>query len=365
MKKADIATALEAIRVIERLPILSDNLFELKDYIQKHKIEKYDHWYIVLKVKFDQPEELFMKMKLLENLLYPDSFYNIDLRDEFVKNLGIDFLIDIIVQAVTVLTKEEKKDKFPLWSSLISKTLKLFTKVTSNISLDLVLDQEKSLVLIKIGLRFLEYIIDTMQADLEVAEKLSSQFEKDSIINDIFNMFTWVIMHDNSRFKNIYNYKKLKEIIFYFLIDTNYDYMKRNISNSLIDLTRKCTEIGKSNFKWKHMPGELFIGILHEDYLPIVLEKIYTDANYSVVKSRSKKIEEIERLKINKWTYYFELFANLIQYSALSNPPLNLGESWSLKILFNKKILCKKLYLRTFCELYLLIFCFSSLVAMP
>lgn len=114
MKKADISTSLEAISVIERLPILSDHLFELKDYIQKHKIEKNDHWYVVLKVKFDQPEELFMKMKLLQNLLCPDSFYNIDLKEEFINSCGIDFLKDIIVQALTVLTKEEKKEKLPL-----------------------------------------------------------------------------------------------------------------------------------------------------------------------------------------------------------------------------------------------------------
>lgn len=58
--------------------------------------------------------------------------------------------------------------------------------------------------------------------------------------------------------------------------------------------------MGKTNFKCKNTPGEVFISILHVDYLPIVLDKIYTDSNMSIVKSKSKKIEEIERLKINK-----------------------------------------------------------------
>jgi hypothetical protein len=86
LKKADILTSLETISVIERLPILPENLTALKEYIQKHKIEKYDHWYTVLKLKFDQLEELLMKMKLLENLLYPTDFNTTDLRDEFVNN---------------------------------------------------------------------------------------------------------------------------------------------------------------------------------------------------------------------------------------------------------------------------------------
>ena len=43
-----------------------------------------------------------------------------------------------------------------------------------------------------------------------------------------------------------------------------------------------------------------------------------------------------------------------IRYSKLSSPPVNLEESWSLKFRLIK-ILCKKLCLRTCCELDLLI----------
>lgn len=312
LKKADILTSLETISVIERLPILSENLSALQDYIQKHKIEKYDHWYTVLKLKFDQLEELFMKMKLLESLLYPSTLSSIDLRDEFVKNWGIKFLIDIFVQSLTVLTKDDNKEKLPLWSSLISKTLKLFSKVIANIEFDSVIDRENSLVLVKSGLDFLEYISTTLQNDLEIAGKLASQFENDSVILDIFQMFTIIVMNDHSRFKKIYRHKKLKEIIFYFLIDTNYDYMKKEISYSLIDFTRRCSSIGKANFKCKITPGEFFINVMHQNFLPIVIEKIYTDSNLNANKIKSKKLEEIEKLKISKWTYYFDLFANLI-----------------------------------------------------
>lgn len=98
LKKADIGASLETISVVERLPVLYDSLFDLKKYIEGHKIQKYDHWYTVLKIKFDQPEELFMKMKLLENLLAPEKFYDIDMREQFITNNGVAFLIDIIVQ---------------------------------------------------------------------------------------------------------------------------------------------------------------------------------------------------------------------------------------------------------------------------
>lgn len=143
------------------------------------------------------------------------------------------------MQALTVLTKEDNKEKLPLCASLISKTLKLFSKVIANIQFDSAIDRENSLVLVKSGLDFLEYISLTMQNDLEIAGKLAGQFEKDSVIVDIFQMFTIIVINDHSRFKKIYRHKKLKEIIFYFLIDTNFDYMKKDISYSLIDFTRR------------------------------------------------------------------------------------------------------------------------------
>ena len=114
LKKADVSTSLETISVIERLPVLYDSLFELKKYIEGHKIQKHDHWYTVLKVKFNQPEELFMKMKLLDNLLNPEKFYKIDMRDQFITNSGVPFLIDIVVQSCTVLITDCKQNKFPL-----------------------------------------------------------------------------------------------------------------------------------------------------------------------------------------------------------------------------------------------------------
>jgi hypothetical protein len=62
------------------------------------------------------------------------------------------------------------------------------------------------------------------------------------------------------------------------------------------------------------MPGDLFIDIMHNDYLPLVLEKIYNDPNnIDFSKAKSQKYEEIERLKINKCTYFFDLFGNLIR----------------------------------------------------
>ena len=62
------------------------------------------------------------------------------------------------------------------------------------------------------------------------------------------------------------------------------------------------------------MPGDLFIEIMHTDYLPLVLNKIYNDpTNIDFSKTKSKKYEEIEKLKIDKCTYFFNLFGNLIK----------------------------------------------------
>lgn len=46
------------------------------------------------------------------------------------------------------------------------------------------------------------------------------------------------------------------------------------------------------------MPGDFFISIMHQDYLPIVLPNIYNDAD--TLKYKSKKLEEVENLKILK-----------------------------------------------------------------
>ena len=313
LKKADIATSLETISIIERLPVLYDNLFELKKYIEGHKIQKHDHWYTVLKVKFDQPEELFMKMKLLDNLLNPEKFYEIDMRDQFMNNSGIPFMIDIVVQSCTVLITDGKQEKFPLWASLISKTLKLFSKISTHVPLDTVLNQEGSLILMKSGLDFLKYMSETSNENPDVIARMSDQLQKDKIIVDIFNMFTNIVIKDNSRFKTVMKHKKLKEMIFYYLIDTNREYEKQYICDSLINMAKKCNEIGKDNFDWKYMPSEFFIEILNKDYLPIVLDKIYNDAvNLSTGKKQSKKYEEILKLKVMKCSYFFSLFGNMI-----------------------------------------------------
>lgn len=312
LKKADINTSIETISIIERLPVLSDNLFDLKNYIEGHKIEKHDHWYTVLKVKFDQPEELFMKIKLLENLLCPSDFYEIDLREQFIANSGVQFLIDIVVQACTILITNDNPQKFALCASLISKTLKLFGKVLVNSQISEVLDQENSLILMKSGLDFLKFMSISAPEKEILSERMNYQLEKDRVIIDIFHMFTNIILSDNSRFKTIRKYKKLKEILFFFLIDTNNDYEKKDISYSLLDLTRRTNDIGRADFKEKTMPGEFFIGIFEVDFLPLVLENIYNDAPSDPNKPKSKKLEEVERLKVKKCYYFFDLLAKLI-----------------------------------------------------
>lgn len=112
LKNSDKATALETINVISRLPVLPNKLHEVKRYIDRHKIKKYEHWYTVLGVKFDQPEELFMQMGLLEELLRVESEHSV--RNKFIDNKGINFLIDIVLQACTLLINEGKVEKFPL-----------------------------------------------------------------------------------------------------------------------------------------------------------------------------------------------------------------------------------------------------------
>ena len=290
--------------------MLQDSLLELKTYIETHKIKKSDHWYAVLKVKFDQPEEIFMKMKLLEELLNPESDYNVS--EIFFKNRGINFLIDIIVQSCTILINDAKVEKFPLCAALISRTLKLFSKIVNGKSLENILDSETSLILIKSGLDFLNYMSDIGNNDKALCALMQDQFKHDKIIMEIFEMFTTVILYDNSRFKTIIkDQAKIKGMIFYFLIDSNLEYEKRQICESLIKLTEKCNEIGKDNFSYKKMPGDFFIDVMHKDYLPIVLTKIYNDANSS--KYKSKKLEEVENLKIMKCNYFFNLFGRLLE----------------------------------------------------
>ena len=100
--------------MVGRLPVLQESIDKLKNYIETHKIKKYDHWYTVLKVKFDQPEEIMFEMKLLEQLLVGNSDEYANIRDEFVEHHGINFLIDIIVQSCNILMNEGKIEKFPL-----------------------------------------------------------------------------------------------------------------------------------------------------------------------------------------------------------------------------------------------------------
>ena len=296
------------------MPVLASSLRDLKDYIERHKIKKYDHWYTVLNVKFDQPEELLIKMKLLEEILYSNTPEYENVKNEFVNNNGISFLNDIIVQACTALIKDGRVEKFPLCASLVSRTLKLFSRLIENRPLENILDPEKSLILMKSGLEFLEYMSEIGNNNKALADQMQPQLQQESIITEIFQMFTTVILYDNSRFKAIHKFKRFKEMIFYFLIDSNREYEKKDILTSLINLTRKCNEIGKANFNFKVMPGEYFINIMHQDFLPIVLEKIYNDhaINYNS-KAKSKRFEEIEKLKVDKCNYFFDLFGELIR----------------------------------------------------
>ena len=111
------------------------------------------------------------------------------------------------------------------------------------------LDPETSLILIKSGLDFLEYMSEVGNNDKPLINLMSEQLERDTIITDIFDMFALVITYDNARFKSIYKHKKLKNMIFYYLIDSNKDFEKLEISQSLINLTRKCHVIGRKEFK--------------------------------------------------------------------------------------------------------------------
>lgn len=92
-----------------------------------------------------------------------------------------------------------------------------------------ILTQENSLILIKSGLDFLEYMSDTANHSTKINDSMTPQLERDRIIIDIFQMFTQIILYDNSRFKTIQKYKELKEMIFYYLIDTNRDYERKDI----------------------------------------------------------------------------------------------------------------------------------------
>jgi hypothetical protein len=108
-----------------------------------------------------------------------------------------------------------------------------------------------------------------------------------SIIQDIFTTFTNIIISNNSRFKTIQKHKKLKEMIFYYLIDTNREYEKKDIFSGIVNLWEKCYEIGEDNFKCRTQPVDLFISILYSDFMPIVLKEIYND-KFEVTKEKSK-----------------------------------------------------------------------------
>lgn len=89
------------------------------------------------------------------------------------------------------------------------------------------------------------------------------------------------------------------------------------------------------------MPGDVFINILHKEFLPIVLEKIYNDSpglQQPKNKAKSKKYEEAIELKILKSTSFFNLFGSLIKVNGdlpieIAEDILNslLGELKSLK----------------------------------
>lgn len=124
----------------------------------------------------------------------------------------------------------------------------MFSKISTHVPLDTVLNQEGSLILMKSGLDFLKYMSETSNENPDVIARMSDQLQKDKIIVDIFNMFTNIVIKDNSRFKTVMKHKKLKEMIFYYLIDTNREYEKQYICDSLINMAKKCNEIGKDNF---------------------------------------------------------------------------------------------------------------------
>lgn len=144
------------------------------------------------------------------------------------------------MQSCTVLINDGKVEKFPLCAALISKTLKLFSRIVKDRPLDDILDSETSLILIKSGLDFLKYMSDVGNNDKALSTLMQEQLKRDNIIVDIFDMFTTVIVYDNTRFKTIIkDQAKLKEMIFYFLIDSNMESEKRQISESLVQITKK------------------------------------------------------------------------------------------------------------------------------
>lgn len=65
-------------------------------------------------------------------------------------------------------------------------------------------------------------------------------------------------------------------------------------------MTRRCNDIGKDKFQYKILPGELFINIFYQDYLPHVLKDIYNDPVIPENKQKSKKVEKCEQMKITK-----------------------------------------------------------------
>ena len=205
LKDAESSTAIETINVISKLPVLPTQLHEIKLYIDTHKIKKYSHWYTVLGVRFDQLEELFMKMKLLEEILEPESEFSVN--EKFMQNQGINFLVDIIMQSCTILINDGRVIKFPLWTALISRTLKLFNKLLKGVELSDYLDDENSLVMIKSGLDFLEFITEVGNNDKILIDLMSVELKRDTVITDIFNMFITVISYSNKRFKSIHKHK--------------------------------------------------------------------------------------------------------------------------------------------------------------
>ena len=73
------------------------------------------------------------------------------------------------------------------------------------------MSQEGSLILMKSGLDFLKYMSETSNENPAIISRMSDQLKKDKIIIDIFDMFTNIIIEDNSRFKTVMKHKNLRK----------------------------------------------------------------------------------------------------------------------------------------------------------
>lgn len=115
----------------------------------------------------------------------------------------------------------------------------MFNEICENLQLHEFLDSEATLVIITRGMEFLEYISDVGNNDKSLIKLMREQLERDRVVHDIFKMFSLIITFENKRFRSIYKNRNLKSIIFYYLIDSNNEYLKKEISESLTYLTRE------------------------------------------------------------------------------------------------------------------------------